>query len=180
MACRSKGSTAVWVFCLSAALLAAAILPVSGHCAPLRFIFMADSRGQNDGDNIINKPVLKAINDQILALPKRPSFVIHGGDQSRRGYARGKYIFKEFKDEMKPLTDAGIKLYAVMGNHELYRDDGSDVENEEVGNLYPRLCHSLGSPANKWFSGVPRWKFLPQGFFSFSLWFSSIDIPILL
>lgn len=141
MTCRDKRSIKVWVFFLSAALLAAALLPVSGHCAPLRFIFMGDSRGQNDKDDLINKPVLKAINEQILALPKRPSFVIHGGDQSRRGYAhphgRGEYIFPLFKEEMKPLTDAGIKLYAVMGNHELYRDDDpSDVENEELGNFY--------------------------------------------
>ncbi|MHB8067821.1 MAG: metallophosphoesterase family protein [Desulfobaccales bacterium] len=138
---QGKRIVGICILWLVAAVLAAALPTVSGHCAPLRFIFMGDSRGQNDKDDLINKPVLKAINEQILALPKRPSFVIHGGDQSRRGYAhphgRGEYIFPLFKDEMKPLTDAGIKLYAVMGNHELYRDDDpSDVENEELGNFY--------------------------------------------
>ncbi len=131
----------ILVLWLAAAILAAALPPASGYCEALRFIFMADSRGTNDKDDLINKPVLESINAQILALSPRPALVIHGGDQARRGYAhphgRGEYIFKEFKDVMKPLTDVGIKLYAVLGNHELYRDDApSDVENEEVGDFY--------------------------------------------
>ncbi len=137
---KGKRIVAIWILGIIAVTISIALPTVSGHCETLRFVFIADSRGTNDGADLINKPVLEAINAQILALSPRPSFVIHGGDQARRGYAhphgRGEYTFKMFKDVMKPVTDAGIKLYTVLGNHELYRDDGSDVEQEEVGDFY--------------------------------------------
>ena len=50
-----------------------------------RFVFLADSRGNSTSD-LINTTVLTAINNQILALSPRPSFVIFGGDQA--GFVR--------------------------------------------------------------------------------------------
>lgn len=107
------------VLCLAAALGAAALLPVSGYCENLRFVFMADSRG-NALNELINLPVLNAINTQILALTPRPSFVVFGGDMALCGSVNGNYTFQAFKDAMAPLTTAGIALYTAMGNHELH------------------------------------------------------------
>ena len=118
---------------LAAALFSVALLPVSGYCENLRFVFMADSRGDSD-TNLINTPVLTAINNQILALSPRPSFVIYGGDQAYRGRVNGTYSFQAFKDAMSLLTNAGIPLYTVMGNHELTYSD-------EVGLITVRVAN---------------------------------------
>jgi Calcineurin-like phosphoesterase len=109
----------VSVLCLVAAICAAALLPASGYAENLRFVFMADSRGDH-GTPIINTPVLDAINNKILTLSPRPSFVIFGGDQAFRGYSDGAYTFEAFKTALEPLTKNGITLYTAIGNHELY------------------------------------------------------------
>ena len=105
-----------------AALCAVTFLPAAGYGENLRFVFLADSRGSSITD-LISTSVLTAINNQILALSPRPSFVIYGGDQAYRGCvvngASRTYTFQAFKDVMAPLTSAGIPLYTVMGNHEL-------------------------------------------------------------
>jgi hypothetical protein len=123
----------VSVICLAAAIFLAALLPASGYCENLRFVFMADSRGDSD-TNLINTPVLTAINNQILALSPRPSFVIYGGDQAYRGSVNGTYSFQAFKDAMSLLTNAGIPWYTVMGNHELTNSD-------DVGLITIRLAN---------------------------------------
>ncbi len=71
----------VSVLCLVAALFAAALLPASGYCENLRFVFLADSPVGNIPSNpqpidLINTAVLNAIINQILALSPRPSFVV--------------------------------------------------------------------------------------------------------
>jgi len=160
----------VSVLCLVAALFSAALLPVSGYCETLRFVFMADGRG-DALDDLINKTVLNAINSQILELSPRPSFVIYGGDSVYRGHSGpsgGAYNFQKFKDAMQSLTDAGIKLYTVMGNHELYREDtpGFSLANQQEfqteftdnpgnGPLgYERLVYSFESPGGDAFFAI--------------------------
>ena len=113
----------VSILCLAAAIGSASLLPVSGYAETLRFVFMADGRGDALEDQI-NMIALETINSQILALNPRPSFVIYGGDSVYRGHSGGAYNFPQFITAMKPLTDVGIKVYTVMGNHELY-DEGT-------------------------------------------------------
>ena len=115
----------VSVLCLVAALFAAALLPASGYCENLRFVFLADSPVGTPPANpqpidLINTAVLNAIINQILALSPRPSFVVYGGDQATCGCLNGTYNFQAFKTVMAPLTDAGIKLYTALGNRELF------------------------------------------------------------
>lgn len=86
----------VSVVCLMAAIFLALLLPVSGYGETLRFVFMADSRGQSHADPI-NYAVLNAIHAKILKLSPRPSFVVFGGDQCYRGYGRGSYMFPVWK-----------------------------------------------------------------------------------
>jgi hypothetical protein len=109
----------VSALCLVAALGAAALLPAPGYCENLRFVFLADSP-MGTPPPLINTTILTPIINQILALSPRPSFVVHGGDQSTCGGLNGAYNFESFKTVMAPLTDAGIKLYTVVGNRELY------------------------------------------------------------
>ena len=81
---------------------------------------MADSRGGDEGAPI-HTDVLQAIITSIQKLDYPPAFIIFGGDMARRGYQDGNYTFYTWKRLFQPLTDAGVTLYATVGNHELYR-----------------------------------------------------------
>lgn len=124
---------AVTILCLAAALFAVTLLPVPGYGENLRFVFLADSPVGTPPSNprpidLINTAVLNPIINQILTLSPPPSFVIHGGDQASYGCINGTtYIFETFKNVMAPLTDAGIKLYTVLGNRELYSQPGLSI-----------------------------------------------------
>ncbi len=175
MTYKGKRLAAIWVLWLVAAMLAAALPTGSGHCETLRFVFMADSRGESLED-LINTTALKDINDQILALSPRPAFVVFGGDQAYRGHSRGAYNFKKFKDALKPLTDAGIRLYTVMGNHELYREgtpgfvlgNQQEFQKEFTDNPvngppgYERLAYSFESPGGDAFFAMLDCYYLTQ------------------
>jgi len=164
---KGKRIVAVLIFCLVAAILSASLPTGSGHCETLRFVFIADGRGDSL-DDLINTTALNAINSQILALSPRPSFVIYGGDSVYRGHSRGAYNFQIFKDAMQSLTDAGIKLYTVMGNHELYREGTAGfslgnqeefqnkfTDNPENGPAgYERLVYSFESPGGDAFFAI--------------------------
>jgi len=139
-------------------------LPTTCSGETLRFVFMADSRGDSLSD-LIDTDVLNAINAKILSLSPRPTFVIFGGDMAYRGYCNDSYNFQAFKDAMKSLTDAGIKLYTVLGNHELYKEGttGFSLANQQEFQKvftdnpangpagYERLVYSFESPAGEAF-----------------------------
>ncbi len=90
----------------------------------LRFVFMADSRGESLAQPV-NDTVLKNIISQIGNLSPKPSFVIFGGDMSYRGYIGNSYTFQAWKDLFLPLINRGIALYTAVGNHELYHEHSS-------------------------------------------------------
>jgi hypothetical protein len=89
----------------------------------LRFVFLADSRGDTLGYPV-NTPVMNAIINQIAALSPKPSFVFFGGDMSYRGYIHPNYTFQAWKDLFAPLG-SNIPLYTAIGNHELYHQHSS-------------------------------------------------------
>jgi len=115
----------VSVLCLVAALFSAALVPIPGYGENLRFVFLADSPvgtipPHPTPTDLINTSILNAIINQILALSPRPAFVVYGGDMAACGALNGLYNFQAFKDVMAPLINAGIQLYTVVGNRELY------------------------------------------------------------
>jgi hypothetical protein len=164
----------VLVLCLVAAIALVVFLPVSGFCETLRFVFMADSRSGTPTQknptptDLINTPVLDAINQQILSLSPRPKFVVFGGDMAYRGCYDGTYTFQAWKDVMAPLTNAGIKLYTAIGNHELYVHPGDGfflANQQQYQNVftdnpsngppgYERLVYSFSSPGGDAFFAV--------------------------
>ncbi len=134
------------VLCLVAALCATALLPTSSYSENLRFVFIADSRGETI-DNLINTPIVNAIINQILALSPRPAFVMYGGDQAFAGSINGRYTFQLFKEAMAPLTKAGIPWYTVMGNHEICdTSDGSTIYHLASQREYQKTF--TNNPAN--------------------------------
>jgi 3',5'-cyclic AMP phosphodiesterase CpdA len=143
----SKINRIVSILCVVAALFSAALLPVSGYCENLRFVFMADSRGSY-GTPIINTAVLNAISNKILSFPQQPSFVIYGGDQAYRGCIDDVYTFDDFKKAMKSLTDTGITLYTAMGNHELYVKGATDDQGFVLTNQEAFQTAFASNPAN--------------------------------
>jgi hypothetical protein len=158
----------VSILCLVAAIVPVVFLPVSGYCETLRFVFMADSRGDSLTEPI-NTPVLSAIIAQIQALSPQPAFVVFGGDMAYRGYIDPSYTFQTWKSLFAPLTTAGIALYTAIGNHELYHqhsDLGFFLENqqeyqnvfsENPGNGppgYEQLVYSFPSPGGDAFFAV--------------------------
>lgn len=98
--------------------------PPLGSTDSLRFVFLADSRGDTmtvPVDTTALNPIIR----QIANLSPRPQFVIFGGDMAYRGYMNGSYQFQDFKALFKPITDQGIPLYTAIGNHELYHRHSS-------------------------------------------------------
>ncbi len=133
----------------------------------LRFVFLADSRG----DTLtypVNDTVLTAIISQIGALSPRPSFVLFGGDMSYRGWIHNNYTFQAWADLFTPLTSNGITLYTAIGNHELYHEHSSlgfwllnqqKFQGTFIGNPangpagHEHLAYSFSSPgANSFFA----------------------------
>jgi hypothetical protein len=141
---------------------------VGGKDETLRFVFLADSRGDSLMEPV-NTPVLTAIISQIASLSPKPSFVIFGGDMSYRGYIGFSYTFEAWKDLFTPLTGNGIPLYTAIGNHELYHErfdlryilanqqayQSAFPENPSNGPAgYEHLTYSFTSPAGNSFFAV--------------------------
>ena len=158
----------------AAIVVASALAPLPAGGETLRFVFLADSRSEQPTvrdpkpKDLINTAALNAINDAILQLSPRPSFVIFGGDAAYRGRYNGVYTFDAFREVMAPLTDAGITLYTMVGNHELYQHPGTgfflanqqEFQKTFTGNPgngppgYERLAYTFHSPGGDAFFAV--------------------------
>jgi hypothetical protein len=142
--------------------------PPLGTDETLRFVFLADSRGDSLGypvDTTALNPIIR----QIAKLSPKPSFVMFGGDMSYRGYMDGAYTFQAWKNLFAPLADSGIALYTAIGNHELYHKHAAygyllvnqqhyqSVFSESPVNGpagYEHLTYSFISPAGNSFFAV--------------------------
>ena len=156
------------VLCLVATITSVVFLPVPAFSETLRFVFLADSRGDSL-DEPINTSVLTAIISQIKSLSPQPTFVVFGGDMAYRGCINGDYTFQSWKDIFAPLTSSGIALYTAIGNHELYNQHSDKgfflanqqqyqnvfTENPDNGPTnYERLVYSFTSPRGDAFFAV--------------------------
>jgi len=111
---------------LNSAFLSGAEEVMRGGAAPSRdddcrftFVFVGDSRHSTDfKQDFAGNIARMMMTRRILEL--RPDFLIHGGDFVREGDQELEWI--QFRLEILPFRDAGIPIYAVVGNHE-YRGD---------------------------------------------------------
>jgi hypothetical protein len=114
--------------------------PPVGVTETLRFVFLADSRGDSLG-YMIDTTALNPIIRQIDTLNPRPSFIIFGGDMCYRGYMHNSYTFQDFKNLFSSLTSKNITLYTAIGNHELYHEHSKygflRVNQTEFQNTFP-------------------------------------------
>ncbi len=159
-----------WIMIVfTSAILLGTLLAATGKGENLRFVFLADSR--NDA-NFINTAALNDINSQIVALVPKPSFVIFGGDMATYGFKTdGSDNFQAFRNAMHTITEAGIKLYVVLGNHELYQESSGGTQMFRANQLkyqqvfadmpdngptddYKRLVYSFTSPGGDSFFAV--------------------------
>ena len=151
--------------CLVAFLVSVVLLPGSGNCEELSFVFMADSRSDNSsglGDPLIapvNTPIVNAIVGQIgttisnNSISPKPSFVMFGGDMSYRGYIdyQGKqwYTYQAWQDLFMPLTNTyNVPLYTAIGNHELYSHGGNTSPGLNYVNQQQFQQVFSGNPSN--------------------------------
>ena len=97
---------------------------ISGYSAPWKFAVVADTQGGNRKQEIkssINETVLKEIVHDITA--ERPDFVLIAGDLVSGWIQSGSKDFKAqyaaWKTAMKPVYNAGIRVFPVRGNHDV-------------------------------------------------------------
>ncbi len=127
--CRGVGSAAFFFLFL---LFPVGNVPAQDNAVSFRFVVTGDSRSTNHRGNnwssYINVPVLSSINKRILALDPRPAFIVFNGDLASRG---GEELFRAWRKVMKPVTNAGIGLYKVVGNHETLTKKGEgDIDGQ--------------------------------------------------
>ncbi|MBF0480841.1 MAG: metallophosphoesterase [Desulfovibrionaceae bacterium] len=162
--------------------IAAALALVLLACLParaekLRFAVLGDCRGASPEDSI-DLPVMNEINARLLALDPKPAFVLFTGDLVYRSKNAGQWKFDDWIRAVKPVTDAGIKIYPVLGNHELYQDErnvlhsesqeyyqktfaGMTPQNGPKG--YESLVYSFVSPGADAFFAVLDTYYIPPG-----------------
>lgn len=102
----------------------------TGEGDSFTFLTITDTH-QKAGEDNVN---LKKLADDVIEMSPRPAFIIHTGDVTDSGrpeeYAR-------FKSALAPLTQAGVKLYAVPGNHDTrWSGDGKEEFARQFGKTY--------------------------------------------
>lgn len=111
----------------------------------LRFVVLSDAQGVEPGQDV-NLPVFRQVEERILALDPKPSFAVITGDKVRvGGRADGSVSYGAWIEAAKPLIEAGIPVWPVIGNHELYREGVFDV-----------LYRNLQEAHQKAFPGLPQ------------------------
>jgi len=91
--------------------------------APWKFAVIADTQGNKNTEShkpFINEKILTLIADDIAR--KHPDFVLVAGDLVSGWLYNGgndyPTQFAVWKEVMKPVYDAGIRVYPIRGNHE--------------------------------------------------------------
>lgn len=124
-------------------LALALLLVLSAPTWALRFVVLSDTQGP-DARQVINHHALREVQERVLALEPRPSFavvtgdlVLVGGEQDRRTH------FEAWKEAMRPFTDAGIRVWPVVGNHDLFVNQIFDFQYRWVQDAFQKAFADL-------------------------------------
>ncbi len=80
-----------------------------------------------------NQKRLAAFTDELLSLQTRPDLVMNDGDTGDCGW---KTLLKLYTKLMRPLVDAGIPIYTVVGNHD---HDYAGIGREDLAEFFDPL-----------------------------------------
>jgi len=148
---RLTHTRAFMVFLLLLFLLLGA--PVMGVGAPIqeygttwKFAVISDTQGNNkerDNKSCINDAVVRAIASDVVR--ENPAFVLVAGDLVNGWFRNGgtgyAVQYANWREAMKPVYQAGIRVYPVRGNHD------SGPERLALPPLPPHLEPSPDTPA---------------------------------
>jgi uncharacterized repeat protein (TIGR02543 family) len=99
-----------------------------------RFIVMGDSPHfeclyTDPPEKCIDVEVLNQINQQIISLDPKPAFLFFCGDMANYGGTR---MLQGWNSIMQTVRDAGIPIYAIIGNHELRDATGISEQQQQA------------------------------------------------
>lgn len=122
----------LFVSCLLLFLFALLLTPAPALA--LRVVLISDTQAGKGPDNYgVNAKELAVAVETVLAMQPRPDMVFCLGDMVGAGFVENAgYQFEHWKKLMEPITQAGIALYVVKGNHELYRDQALQDKSAPV------------------------------------------------
>lgn len=101
--------------------IAATLLAVTSHAYAFRFVVLADSPDSETNQAGFNKNCLEFIRGQILKLNPKPDMIFFLGDLVTMSHDTSGHAFiPDWQNTMKPLAQAGIKIYVAVGNRDLY------------------------------------------------------------
>jgi len=94
-----------------------------GGTVPWKFAVVSDTQGNNrerDNKSCINDAVVRAIAEDIVQ--EKPDFVLVAGDLVNGWFRNGRTDYAaqyaNWKKVMRPVYDAGIRVYPIRGNHD--------------------------------------------------------------
>jgi len=113
----------VIIFSIIISLTHAAYLSAQETIWSWKFAVIADTQGNNrdrNSNSCINDTVIKTIAEDIVQ--EKPDFVLVAGDLVNGWFRNGGLDYENqyagWKNAMKPLYDAGIRVYPIRGNHD--------------------------------------------------------------
>jgi len=119
--------TRAFMVFLLLSLLGAPIMGVGGpiqeYGTAWKFAVISDTQGNNsemDNKSCINDAVVQAIADDIVQ--EKPAFVLVAGDLVNGWFRNGgtdyAVQYANWREAMKPVYHAGIRVYPIRGNHD--------------------------------------------------------------
>ncbi len=106
-------------------LILAALLAVTSQAFAFRFVVLADSPDNETNKTAFNQNALEYVRARILSLNPKPDMIFFLGDLVTK--AKGKVgdldnqpFLPLWKEVMRPIAQAGIKIYVAIGNRDLY------------------------------------------------------------
>ncbi len=125
---------------LSFAVLArSADFTVSPKAKKFEFVAFGDLRANPDEGPSSNGAVRRALLNRIAEL--KPSLVVVTGDLVLRGNTPEHWA--TWDTESKPLRDAGVPIFPVLGNHDVYRDAKAETYFAHLPQLQNRRWYTV-------------------------------------
>lgn len=130
---RRLGLLVIWMaLCLTANGIARAAGQKAGGEDNDHFTFLDISDTHQKAGEV--RANLRKFSEEAAHMSPKPAFVIHTGDVTETGAPEE---YAKFREATAPLRQAGIKIYAVPGSHDIrWSGDGKETFLREFGKTY--------------------------------------------